>query len=270
MESRDDVQYYRDLYNLERVEALKGPNAMMFGRGGGGGVVNRASKEAGAARFGEISLLGGSYGNKRFAADLNQPLSDAVSFRLNAMYENSDSFRQYVNLERRGINPTFTMAPGRQTRITLSYENFRDDRVADRGIPSFQGAPVNVDTSTYYGDPRQSHVGARVNLGSAMIEHQLGRLTIRNRTSVGDYARSYQNYVPGATSADMTIVALSAYNNTTHRRNIFSQTDPSKPGASGTGSWLALRLEANSPAIFAIRATSTIPRPSCRLRMRTR
>ena len=43
---RDDVQYYRDLYNLDRVEALKGPNAMMFGRGGGGGVVNRVTKEA--------------------------------------------------------------------------------------------------------------------------------------------------------------------------------------------------------------------------------
>ena len=37
---RDDVQYYRDLYNLERVEAIKGPNAMIFGRGGGGGLVN--------------------------------------------------------------------------------------------------------------------------------------------------------------------------------------------------------------------------------------
>ena len=43
---RDDVQYYRDLYNLERVEALKGPNAMMFGRGGAGGVINRVTKEA--------------------------------------------------------------------------------------------------------------------------------------------------------------------------------------------------------------------------------
>ena len=43
---RDDVQYYRDLYNLDRVEALKGPNAMIFGRGGGGGVVNRVTKEA--------------------------------------------------------------------------------------------------------------------------------------------------------------------------------------------------------------------------------
>src|SRR5262249_11450352 len=38
---RDDGQVYRDLYNSERIEFLKGPNAMIFGRGGGGGVLNR-------------------------------------------------------------------------------------------------------------------------------------------------------------------------------------------------------------------------------------
>ena len=83
---RDDVQYYRDLYNLDRVEALKGPNAMMFGRGGGGGVVNRVTKEAGFTPIHELTLLGGSYGNKRFTADFDQPLSDKAALRLNAMY----------------------------------------------------------------------------------------------------------------------------------------------------------------------------------------
>jgi len=57
--ARDDVQYYRDLYNLERVEALKGPNAMIFGRGGGGGVINRVTKEAEFYPIREISLLVG-------------------------------------------------------------------------------------------------------------------------------------------------------------------------------------------------------------------
>ena len=90
---RDDVQYYRDLYNLDRVEALKGPNAMIFGRGGGGGVINRVTKEAGFTPLREFSLQGGSFGNKRFAADLDQPLDDKVALRLNGMYENSDSFR---------------------------------------------------------------------------------------------------------------------------------------------------------------------------------
>jgi catecholate siderophore receptor len=222
---RDDVQYYRDLYNLDRVEALKGPNAMMFGRGGGGGVVNRVSKEAGFAPIHELTLLGGSYGNKRFTADFDQPLNDKVALRLNAMYENSDSFRKYVNLERHGINPTLTYAPGKNTKITLDYENFSDDRVADRGITSFQGRPADVDRSTYYGDPDQSHVRARVNLGSATVEHQAGRVTIRNRTTVGNYDRFYQNFVPGAVTADRSQVPLSTYNNATKRLNAFNQTD---------------------------------------------
>ena len=58
---RDDVQYYRDLYNLERIEALKGPNAMIFGRGGGGGVINRVTKEAMFRPVHEFSLQGGSF-----------------------------------------------------------------------------------------------------------------------------------------------------------------------------------------------------------------
>jgi catecholate siderophore receptor len=221
---RDDVQYYRDLYNLDRVEALKGPNAMMFGRGGGG-VVNRVTRKPGPRASGRLPQREVRYGNKRFTTDLDQPLSNIVSLRLNAMYENSGSFRKNVNLERRGIDPSLTIAPGEKTKITLNYENFRDDRVADRGIPSFQGRPVDVDASTYFGNPNQSHVGARVNLGSAAIERQFGRLTVRNRTSVGNYDRGYQNFVPGAVTADGAQVSLSAYNNATRRRNVFNQTD---------------------------------------------
>lgn len=222
---RDDVQYYRDLYNLDRVEALKGSNAMIFGRGGGGGVVNRVTKDAGFTPIREVTLLGGSYNNKRFTTDLDQSLSDTVAFRINGMYENSDSFRTAVNLERYGVNPTLTIAPSPQTRITVGYEHFRDNRVADRGIPSYQGRPADADVATYFGNADDSHVKARVDLGSAMIEHHAGAMTIHNRTSVGGYDRGYQNFVPGAVTADKTQVALSAYNNDTQRLNVFNQTD---------------------------------------------
>src|SRR3954454_24153504 len=73
---RDDVQYYRDLYNLDRVEALKGPNALIFGRGGAGGVINRVTKEAGFTALREFTLEGGSFGTKRFSTDLDQPVTD--------------------------------------------------------------------------------------------------------------------------------------------------------------------------------------------------
>jgi catecholate siderophore receptor len=198
---------------------------MIFGRGGGGGVINRVTKEAVFSPLREIMVLGGSYGNKRVAVDFDEPLNDKVAFRFNGMYENSDSFRDFFNLERYGLNPTVTILPGKRTKITLSYENFRDHRTADRGIPSFEGRPADTDISTFFGNPDESRVRALVNLGTATIEHQAGKLTIRNRAQLGGYDKFYQNFVPGAVTADKTLVALSSYNNATERLNIFNQTD---------------------------------------------
>jgi len=222
---RDDVQYYRDLYNVDRIEVLRGPNAMIFGRGGGGGVINRVTKTAGFAPFREITLQGGSFNHKRIAVDIDQPFNNKAAFRLNGVYENYGSFRDFVGLERYGINPTLTIAHGKQTKITLGYEHFRDYRTADRGIPSFQGLPADTDISTFFGNPNESHVRALVNLGSAVIEHQAGGLNILNNTQFGAYDRGYQNFVPGAVTADKTQAAISAYNNATERLNIFNQTD---------------------------------------------
>ena len=222
---RDDVQYYRDLYNLERVETMKGPNAMIFGRGGGGGVINRVTKEAQFSALRELSFQGGSFNNKRVAGDFDQPINEKFAFRANGLYENSGSFRNFVNLERYGINPTFTIQPGSQTRITVGYEYFHDGRMADRGITSFQGKPADVPVETFYGNPNDSHVRADVNLLSGTFDHQFRKLNIRNRTLFGDYDRFYQNYVPGAVNASKTLVTLTAYNNATHRKNFFNQTD---------------------------------------------
>lgn len=230
---RDDVQYYRDFYNVERVEALKGPNSMLFGRGGGGGVVNRVTKEAGFTSLRELALQGGSFGNKRVAMDFDQPLGNKLAFRVNGFYENSGSFRNHVDLERYGFNPTATLIVGPKTAVKLSYEYFHDGRVADRGIPSFHGLPVDVPIETFFGYPNNSRVRAGVNLSSAVIDHQAGRFSIRNRTLFGDYDRFYQNYVPGAVTADKQSVAISAYNNTTNRRNLFNQTDVTFQASTG-------------------------------------
>jgi catecholate siderophore receptor len=222
---RDDVQYYRDLYNLDRVEALKGPNAMTFGRGGGGGVINRVIKEAGFGPLREISVQGGSFGNRRISGDFDQPINDKLAFRLNGLYENSNGFRRYLNLERAGVNPALTYAISKQTRILVNYEYFRDVRVADRGITSYRGRPLDIDFRTFFGNPDQSYVNAVVNVGSTLIEHQAGRFNIRNRTVFGNYDRGYQNFVPGVVSADKQTYALTTYNNATNRLNIFNQTD---------------------------------------------
>jgi len=222
---RDDVQYYRDLYNLERIEALKGPNAMIFGRGGAGGVVNRVSKVASFGDSREFALQAGMFGNRRLTAGFNQHLNDNVALRLDGMFENSDSFRDYVSLERGGVTPTATIRSGPNTTITLRYEYLKDTRTADRGITSFRGQPADVDRGTFYGNPDLSHVRADVNVASGAIEHRAGRFTIHNQTSIGNYDRGYQNFVPGAATADGSQVALTAYNNATDRTNFFNQTD---------------------------------------------
>ncbi|MEP7212885.1 MAG: TonB-dependent siderophore receptor [Acidobacteriota bacterium] len=222
---RDDVQYYRDLYNLDRVEALKGPNAMVFGRGGGGGVVNRVTKQAEFASIADLTFQGGMFGNKRVTGDFGRPLSDKFAFRANGVFEDSDSFRKFVGLQRFGIAPTVTFAPDSRTRLTLGYEYFRDRRTADRGITSVAGRPVDVARSTFFGNPDDSHVKADVNIVAGTFERQLGRLNVRNRTQFGDYDRFYQNYVPGAVNAGGNLVTLSAYNNVTRRKNFFNQTD---------------------------------------------
>ncbi len=222
---RDDVQYFRDFYNLDRLEALKGPNALVFGRGGGGGVVNRVTKEAVFAPIREITIQGGSYYNRRIAGDFGQAINKFAAFRLNGVYENSDSFRKFVNLNRLGLNPTVTLKPTESTKITLAYEFFRDRRVADRGITTYNGIPADVPRSTFYGNPDDSHVRIDVNAFTATVEQQLGRMNLRNSTRYGDYDRFYQNYVTGAANADASLVNLSAYNNSSRRKNFFNQTD---------------------------------------------
>jgi len=223
---RDDVQYYRDLYNLESVEVLKGPNALIFGRGGAGGVVNRVTKQAGGP-VGELDLQLGSWRNKRVAGDYGQTLGKRAAYRFNAIYEDSDSFRQFVGLNRYGISPTFTFAPGPRTRLTFAYENFHDHRVADRGITSFQNRPAQVDISTFYGNPAQASTRALVNMGSFRLDQQAGRVNITNRFQAAAYDRGYVNFVPGVANSSATQVSVSAYDNATARANVFNQTDVS-------------------------------------------
>ena len=232
---RDDVQYYRDLYNLERVEALKGPNAMTFGRGGGGGVINRVTKEAVFQPLHEVSLQGGTYGRKRVAADIDQPLGDP---RRLPSQRHVRELRQLPGPGRTSsatrVNPTLTFAASDRTKLTLGYEHLHDTRVADRGIPSFSGLPVDVDVATFFGNPDDSHVRANVDLASATVEHQCGRghhpqpHPLRRLRPLLPELRSRARSPP-----DRSRVALSAYNNATARRNVFNQTDVTYALATG-------------------------------------
>ncbi|HEX6750589.1 MAG TPA: TonB-dependent siderophore receptor [Longimicrobium sp.] len=232
---RDDAQYLRDLYNVERVEALKGSNAMIFGRGGGGGVLNRVVKEARWTPVRALTLEGGSFDHRRGTVDLGQGISGGVAARFNGVYERSGGFRDRASLTRYGINPTLALDLGRAVTAHAGYEFFSDERTVDRGIPSYQGRPSPADVTTYFGNPDVSHATMRVHLATATVERASATgFTLRNRTRLAAYDKFYQNSFPGAVNADGSQVALSAYNHAIDRTNLFNQTDVIRSVATGT------------------------------------
>lgn len=223
---RDDLQYFRDLYNVERVEALKGPNAMIFGRGGIGGVINRVTRQANWDTSRDVALQLGSWNDRRLTADIGTRVNEVVAARITGVYEHSDSYREGVGLERYGVNPTVAFALGANTTLRAGYEYFRDDRTADRGIPSFAGRPVSTAASTFFGNPDLSTADATVNVFASTMEHRFSSgAVLRNRVSYGSYSKFYQNVFPGAVNAAGTTVSISAYNNATERGNFFNQAD---------------------------------------------
>ncbi len=221
---RDDAQYLRDVYNLERVEAIRGPNALAFGRGGGGGVLNRVPRQADFATHGELHVATGSFEHARSTLDLGKAIGGRSSARLNAMTERSGSFRG-IDIRRTGINPTGAIVVGGGL-LHASVERFEDRRTVDRGLPSYQGQPASLDPATFFGD--RSVNRARAVVDHARLEFERGShgaVQLRTVLSWSQYDKFYQNLVPGAMNATATTVSLSAYRNQMDRRNLFSQTD---------------------------------------------
>ena len=226
---RDDVQYYRDLYNIDRVEVLMGPNGMIFGRGGVGGVINRVVKEAAWENKNEIKIQGGAYDHKRSSVDLNNRIDETLAVRVNAMIEDSGSFRQGVESERKAINPTFTFKPSDKTKVVVGMEYFNDKRTSDRGIPSLsnglQSYPYSTSRSTFFGNASQSPNEAIVKNGYAIIDHTFDNgVSIKNHTRFSDYDKYYQN-VYANSQVSNGLVTIDGYYDNTQRQNFFNQTD---------------------------------------------
>jgi catecholate siderophore receptor len=225
---RDDMQIFRDLYNLERVEVLKGPGGMAFGRGGAGGVINRVVKKPQFAHVGEAGIGLSSDGRLRGSVDLGEKASDTMAWRLNAMAEKGKGFRNGVDLERHAVNPTVTVLVSPRTTLTLGFEHARDERTADRGIPAAATTlrPFDTDAASFFGNAAQSEARSTVNGISAVLEHDLDSGTqIKNHFRVTHYDKFYQNvYANGAVTA-AGLVRIEAYNNTDRRSNVFNQTD---------------------------------------------
>ena len=223
---RDDAQVFRDLYNLERVEVLKGPAGMVFGRGGAGGVVNRVTKKPTAEAVTDLNITAGSWSQVRNAFDVGRKLGDTGAWRLNAMAESAGSFRKDVDLKRWAVNPTATVAAGANSTLTVGYEHYNDERTADRGIPSQNGRPYSTDPGNFFGNAGQSNAHSYVDSAYAVFDADLGaRQTLRNTFRATYYDKYYQNVYPGSAVNPAGNLTLSAYNNANQRTNFFNQTD---------------------------------------------
>jgi catecholate siderophore receptor len=231
---RDDVQYYRGLYNIERVEILKGPYALIFGRGGGGGIINRVQKSPLSDDFvyaGQASI--NSLGAYDMSADVNAPLSDAVAVRINAVYENFDSHRDFVGGARYAWNPYVAFKLNDAWTLGLSYEYVHDDRTTDRGVPSIaNGAgqsnrPIAGYRDQFFGVPGVNYTKLEAQIAKLRLDGALtSNLSFSGTILYGDYDKTYLNVYPnGAATAQSGTVALAAYSDPTQRENFIAQAN---------------------------------------------
>lgn len=220
---RDDAQYYRLLYNVERIEVLKGANALIFGRGGGGGVINRVTKIADTqAAFVRGSAAADSYGAFALSADVNQPLSGNAAARLNATYEEFNNHRDYYDGRFFGVSPTVGLQLGPDTRLMLDYSYDDDQRVTDRGVPSLGGRPLSGHDKTFFGDSNFNEASSQVHIARARLTHDFSdSLSVNLSGQYADYDKAYANVVPASTNG--TTVDLTGYRDTTRRKNWIGQ-----------------------------------------------
>ncbi|KXU32404.1 TonB-dependent receptor [Sphingobium sp. 22B] len=199
---RDDALYFRDLSNIERVEVIKGPASVLFGRGSSGGLINRVTKKPGV-NLGEIGVSYGSWDDRRAEADIGLAPDDSIAaYRLTGAVERADSYRSQQFLRREAIAPSVALKLGERTQLLVQGDYLRDRRVTDFGIPAFQGRPVDVPRSTYYGSAnarKDDYSQSRVYSGTVTLTHTIDEDTsIRNALRYYDYRLDRQNTLVGS------------------------------------------------------------------------
>lgn len=226
---RDDALYFRELANIEQVEVLKGPASVLYGRGSSGGLINRITKKPTDKAFVDVTTTVGSWDMRRLEVDANQPLSDAVGFRVNAALEDSGSFRDQGFTERNFIAPSLQFDISDKTRLLIQLENLEDKRVTDFGVPAINGRPVKVDPSTYYGSSDARHddyTESDVLSGAITLEHQFGNgWKLKNTFRAYDYDLNRNNtVVTSVRTATLTATRRHSFIDR-QEQGYFNQTD---------------------------------------------
>ncbi len=220
---RDDVQYYRSLYNLEQVEILRGPNALFFGRGGTGGIINRVTKKAVIGHnFGSYLGALDTFGATTVQLDGNYGVSDNAAVRLNAYYEGLNNHRDFFDGERFGFNPTAYIELSPNTSLNVSYEYINNERFLDRGIPAgADGRPAEELDDITFGDPELNTSNIQAHIARATIAHNFNDSLKGNfNITYADYDKLYSNLFPVSFDESTNVVGLDGYVDTTQRQNL--------------------------------------------------
>ncbi len=218
---RDDVQYYRSLYNLEQVEILRGPNALLFGRGGTGGIINRVTKKAVLdEQFGSFDMGADSFGAFDFAVDYNVPTGQKSALRINFHSDTLENHRDYYDGDRYGFNPTLRLEISPVTTLDLSYEHADHERFIDRGVPTLNGEPVEAFEDIVFGDTDTNLQTLRADIYRANLSHEFSETRKGNLVvQYSDFQKLYKNYYASGYSGGDTFTA-DGYLDPTERNNL--------------------------------------------------
>ena len=220
---RDDVQYYRSLYNVEQVEILRGPNALLFGRGGTGGIINRVSKKAMVGdEFGSFMMGTDTFGSRDIAADYNTALGSNSALRLNVHMDQLENHRDFYDGNRYGFNPTLRFELSESATLDLSYEHANHERFIDRGIPTMNGEPVEALKGIVFGDEELNTTTLEADIWKASLSKNFsdtfkGNLTFQK----SEFAKMYQNLYASGYDGSKNEVTLDGYYDPTERENMF-------------------------------------------------
>src|ERR1700722_284291 len=200
---RDAAVYTRDSFNLQSVEVVKGPSAILFGRGSTGGAINQVSKAPTLTPFDTVTADFGTNHEYRATADIDVPLSSTAAFRINAMGESSEvADRDYVKNRRWGVAPSLSLGIGRDDSLTLAFLHQQENNLPDAGVPFVDGRPAPVPRDAFYGLASDTQT-TDDNIGTIRFKHNFSSdISVADTLRYACYEIDYQTNMPTLITAE--------------------------------------------------------------------
>ncbi|MDR9877257.1 TonB-dependent siderophore receptor [Pseudomonas allii] len=164
-----------DANTIERLEVLRGPATMLYGRGDPGGTFNVVTKQPLAERTVTLGSQLNDQGMKRGTLDASGPLDEEgrLAYRLNVVGEGGDTFRDHVETERYGITPVLTWQASDDTKVIFEGDFMRNNHPLDRGLTRFANQKGTPSRDTFWGDKDVGKLHNDNSMAQLRFEHLL-------------------------------------------------------------------------------------------------